>query len=84
MAYSTEELQRAHQHSSNHRSSIESGNLCGCFHCVCTFRPAEITKWTDGENTALCPYCGIDAVVSSHDVQDISTDFLNAMREYWF
>lgn len=84
MAYSPETLQDAHRFSSHHRDSLESSDLCGCFHCATTFRSVEIEEWTDGDSTALCPYCGIDAVLGDIDVPDLSVDFLTAMREYWY
>jgi len=63
----------------NNRELIESGedsDWCGCFYCLGFFRSAHIKKWVgttrDGRRiesgegpgqTAICPLCGIDAVI---------------------
>ncbi len=86
---------RAHQHSAGHRDEIMASEVCGCFHCVAIFRPADIGDWIE-ENpygkpnarlsgyTALCPECGIDAVIGSASGYPITPEFLQEMRRYWF
>lgn len=55
-----------------------------------TFAPTEIKEWVDirgdGELgvTALCPHCGIDAVLPENDTIAIAPPLLDAMRAYWF
>jgi hypothetical protein len=84
-----ESIQKAHEHSSNHRREIEGSDVCGCFYCCSTFRPSEITEWVD-ENTegigqcALCPHCGIDSVIGSLSGFPIDEAFLSEMKRYWF
>nr|QGW61148.1 hypothetical protein ICEMyc226_00116 [Mycolicibacterium sp.] len=34
--------------------------------------------------TALCPYCGIDAVIGDAAGYPITREFLEAMRAQWF
>ena len=49
------------------------------------FKPADILEWTDDDQTALCPNCGIDSVIgdkSGYPVTDL--DFLKQMHTYWF
>lgn len=36
---------------------------CGCFYCLKTMAPGEITEWVDGGETPVCPHCGVDAVL---------------------
>lgn len=36
---------------------------CGCFYCLKTIAPAEITEWVDGGETPICPHCGVDSVL---------------------
>jgi hypothetical protein len=78
----------AHKHSANHRDAIEASDLCGCFHCLATFPPTRIAEWIDGDGergtTALCPSCGVDAVVGSASGIAITRDLLTTMRLYWF
>lgn len=78
------EVVAAHKHSIRHRSEIESSELCGCFYCGQTFAPVEITDWTDEDQTALCPRCGIDSVIGSASGYPIEGKFLARMHEHWF
>ena len=79
---------RAHEHSSNHREELSRSALCGCFYCLETFGPGEIAEWTDerdGVGTcALCPRCGIDAVIGSASGFPVNAEFLRQMHERWF
>lgn len=45
------------------RKELEAQRLCGCYYCLKIYSPLEITEWCDGQQTAICPYCGIDAVI---------------------
>lgn len=53
----------AHKFSSKHREQILQSKLCGCFFCLSIFTPNSIAHWIDGDKTALCPKCNIDAVI---------------------
>jgi hypothetical protein len=78
-------LKIAHRGSSSHRQEILSSNLCGCFYCRQTYPPSEILEWINDINgeTAICPKCGIDAVLSSkYPIED--NRFLDEMNKYWF
>lgn len=82
-------LHVAHKKSIHHRKEIEASKICGCFYCEKTFRPTDISDWTDtdGERhqqTALCPHCGIDSVVGDHSGFEITDTFLRAMHDAWF
>ena len=79
---------RAHRHCSHHREEVLASQQCGCFYCCSIFAPSEIETWIDvwegvGQ-TAMCPYCGIDAVIGSESGYPITPEFLNQMKSYWF
>lgn len=82
----TEAIIRAHKYSINHRSSIIKDKICGCFYCLKIFRPDEISSWIDdaSDQTALCPYCGIDSVLGENSGFPITINFLTKMNSYWF
>ena len=83
--YTQDIITDSHKHTIRHKTEILQSDTCGCFYCVTTFRPREIIKWTDDEQTALCPNCGIDSVIgekSGYPVADI--DYLKQMNSYWF
>jgi hypothetical protein len=74
------ELKKLHKGSIYNLGAIEISHRCGCFYCLRTFAPSEITQWIDKGQTALCPKCRIDSVLPS--VTDPS--ILAAMELYWF
>lgn len=74
------DVERARGHSSNHRAEIEASTECGCYACLRTFLPEEISHWLSTEDTATCPYCGIDAVLGSASGLPLTDEFLRAMR----
>ena len=84
----------AHRESIRHRKQIFNSDICGCFYCLKIFKPTEITDWCDYEaletggekvgQTALCPYCSIDAVIGSASGYPITKEFLKKMSTHWF
>ena len=57
---------------------------CGCFYCLAVYSPSEIGDWIDGDDTALCPKCGIDAVIGSQSGYPLTQEFLGKMQKHWF
>ena len=70
------------------RSMLEGSSLrCGCFRCGSSFVASEITDWMpeeDGADTALCPYCGCDAVIYETKGHLLSTALLSKLYLDWF
>jgi hypothetical protein len=82
-------LEAAHRHCASHRDEVLTSNTCGCFYCLAVFSPTEISDWVDEDGsgvgrTALCPRCGIDAVIGSNAGLNIDHEFLKTMHAYWF
>jgi hypothetical protein len=49
------------------------------------FPPDEIGAWLGDEGTALCPHCGIDAVIGDQSGHPVARkEFLRALHAYWF
>jgi hypothetical protein len=78
------DLRRAHQHSIRHFAELAKSSLCGCFYCLDLFEFKDITEWTDENQTALCPNCGIDSVIGDASGFPITEEFLTAMKTRWF
>lgn len=74
----------AHKHSSRHRAEIEVSARCGCFFCFRTFPNTEIKAWTDANQTALCPRCGVDSVLGSASKHRLDDTFLRQMHTHFF
>ena len=82
--YSIDDLIKAHEYCTNNKSEIFNNNICGCFYCLKIFNPKEIESWLAIEETALCPYCGIDSVIANNSGYRIFLRFLKKMNKYWF
>lgn len=88
------DLENIHKYSDHHRELMERSERAGCFHCETFFSPGEITDWIDGWHpetgrsgkgvTALCPRCGIDAVLPSAAGIPLTAEVLAEMRSHWF
>lgn len=63
-------LQKFKVYSSKHKQHVMNSRGVRCYHCLKFCRPQDIKEWVDKGLTALCPFCGIDAVVP-----DIAFDF---------
>jgi len=81
---SPEELKAEHRRSSYHRAELVSDSGAACFHCLDAYPSTRIERWTDGGNTALCPSCGIDAVLPVTPEHPVSAERLQTVRAYWF
>ena len=78
------DLLEAHKYSFKNRKQLEKDSKCGCFCCCTIFNPKEIKEWCDDDDTALCPYCGIDSIIGESSGYPIDKKFLNDMKKYWF
>jgi len=78
------DVKAAHAFSSKHRQQVLASERCGCFYCCALFSPHDIAEWTDEDSTALCPRCGIDAVLGSASGVPLTRDFLQQMKHAWF
>ena len=72
-----------HRHTRANRMELEASEVCGCIACERIYFPSEIVRWVDGE-TALCPHCGVDAVVGSASGIPIMPGVLRRAHERWF
>ena len=80
----TEEYQKTlRARSMNNRGALLDSRQCGCFFCLKLFDPAGITDWMN-EETARCPFCGVDAVIPESFDYELDDSLLLAMKEYWF
>lgn len=68
----------------DHERLVWRSARCGCFHCESFFAPGEIEEWVDQMSTALCPHCGIDAVLPDLPLYALSAELLREMHEAFF
>lgn len=82
---SEDALKDAHLYSSHHREEILSVKECGCFNCQRIFLTENIKEWVDNISTAICPFCGTDAVVPNvKRIVKVSPKLLKALNEKYF
>lgn len=74
------------EHSMHNRSDVLKSTVCGCYYCLKTFPPAELSnvKWQDGGETATCPHCKVDAVIGDASGYKINVKFLTQINECAF
>ncbi len=77
-------LKNAHICSSYNKEQLSNSKLCGCFYCLKIFDPNLIVDWCDDNQTAICPYCGIDSIIYDSKTYHVSKKFLEQMKKYWF
>lgn len=84
--YTVDFLKNAHKHIVNNKTEIQGGDLCGCMVCLATFKPDEIPEFVLESNlkteTAVCPKCQMDCVLSSEFPVD-DPQFLEEMHSYF-
>lgn len=78
------EIENAHICSSYNREQLTESKLCGCFYCLEIFDPKLINDWCDDNQTAICPFCGIDSIIYDSEAYPISKEFLKQMKKCWF
>ncbi|MGR3741408.1 hypothetical protein [Companilactobacillus sp. DQM5] len=73
-----------HELTRYNKQYLDKVALCGCCYCLDIFETSRINEWTDDGETAICPYCDIDAVIPEKNGYDISPQFLKELRKKWF
>jgi hypothetical protein len=79
----TDDFDAAHKHCHKNRDEVLASERCGCFYCLKTFAPREITDWLGGTE-AVCPHCQIDSVIGSASGFPINEEFLREMHQRCF
>lgn len=76
----------SHKFSQHNRDDISRSSKCGCFCCCKIFTREDIKEWIDKGNTAICPFCGVDAVLGNASGAGIpiTEDSLIDMYKRWF
>ncbi|MBE7183427.1 MAG: cytoplasmic protein [Methylobacterium mesophilicum] len=79
-----QDIFNARKHSADHRAEIMASTRCRCFQCLESFGPEKIVKWVDDDRTALCPYCGVDAVLGDASGLTLDDALITKMHQHWF
>lgn len=57
------------KYATDNRQALEKSSKCGCVYCCEQYYPIEIEEWSG--DTAICPRCGIDAVIPNSLITDM-------------
>jgi len=77
------EASRLHRHTRANLAELEESEACGCIACERIYFPSEVVGWLP-DGTALCPHCGVDAVVGSASGIPITPGVLRRAHMRWF
>ena len=79
------DMDQIHVLSFDNEHAVLTSKSCGCFYCRKIFDSNAIAEWVydNDARTALCPYCGVDAVLPDSTVT-LSDELLKSMYEKWF
>jgi hypothetical protein len=59
---------------------VAESKECGCYFCLRVFPSEEILEFIDNGDTAICPFCNIDAILPNFTDKEA----LKKGLEYWF
>jgi hypothetical protein len=83
-------LQDAAEFNKSHKGDLKNSKYAGCYHCCNIFPAHNVKEWVRSyrrkdeiPDCALCPICGIDAVLPDNKVL-LTEEFLKEMCDYWF
>jgi len=80
-------LMRLHLSTLGNAKRVHAASQCACFHCRKWFPASEVQKFMpekDGRETALCPRCGVDAVLTDQDSLPLTRDLTDEMHSRFF
>ena len=65
------------------RHQLELSTEAGCFHCLAVFDSRQVTRYVEDDETAVCPRCGIEAVLGSASGYGLTRKELKRLRNWW-
>lgn len=79
-----QDFRNVHRHASFNRDEIERSSWCGCFYCKEKYPVADVEDYIDDGQTALCPHCGIDAVIGDASGVALTPQLFSGMYQKYF
>jgi hypothetical protein len=65
------------------KENLKKSKTCGCYYCGAIYSPKQIKEYCDRGRTAICPFCGIDSVLPSCEVE-LTKELLEEGYKRWF
>lgn len=84
--YTEEDWEKVSDLDIHNKTLLSASKWAGCYYCLAAYPAANIQEFVDIEDdTALCPKCGIDAVVGDATGYPVTDkEFLRAMHHYGY
>ena len=79
-----EEMKGIHSHTMRNRKEIEASYNCVCISCCEIFYASKVEDYIDEGETALCPICGIDAVIGDCTGISMDSNTLSELNKEFF
>ena len=79
-----EKIKAAIKFATSNKKGLAISEKAGCYHCMCIFPANEVTDFLASEQTAFCPYCGIDSVLPDKSPYNLNLETLKELNEFWF
>jgi hypothetical protein len=79
-----DQIQGAIRAATGNREALAKSNKAGCYYCLTIYAASEVVRFLPSEDTALCPYCGIDSVLADQSPYELKAEILEELHEYWF
>ena len=73
-------IDNCNKYAMHNKKAIHESEKCGCYFCENIFLSSQVYSYVDDDQTALCPTCGIDALLPG--VTD--KEFLHKAHQHWF
>ncbi len=80
-------LEQYKQHASDNEIEILRSHQCGCFFCCHTFDARKVSNWASEQNggaSALCPECGMPAVIGDASGVPLNEELLKQMNAAFY
>lgn len=84
LLHSAPSIQEACEYAMQNREALAESMMAACYYCQTAFASSLVSEFADGGETALCPYCGTDAVLPSAAGYAFTPATLQALNEFWF
>ncbi len=79
-----DQIKSAIRFATGNREALVQSAKAGCYYCLAIYAASEVVRFLPSEDTALCPYCGIDSVLADQSPYELNAVTLEELHEYWF
>ena len=79
-----DKLKDAHLHTANNAGEFATAKECGCICCQRLFPAEEVEEFAEHGETAVCPYCGCDALIADSSGINLTQELITDLNKKYF